>query len=358
MLKSTEVEVIINSKTMKYYESKGYNINSLKRKDDHYRFTVPKGTKLLVKVEDLPESSNIYVDIECDYCGKIFPRIYNDYNNKSKKSIIKKDCCEDCKGIKNKEIFNLKYGVDNPMKLEQFKIKSINSSLDKYSVEHASQLKENKQYLREFKRTDFKIVKKDFFDANFILLITEEEYENSAQYMKCICNNHPDIIQYKKYSHLKEGHICKYCAFENNSGENNYNWKGGISKLKSYLSHIIIPWKKDSMKNCNYKCILTGKRFDDIHHLYGFNSILDETLNSLNLEYKDIINEYLEDHLKQISDKFLELHYKYPLGVCLTKEIHMLFHSIYKYGRNTPQQFTEFQQRYNDGEFTSLLSAS
>jgi len=61
--------------------------------------------------------------------------------------------------------------------------------------------------------------------------------------------------------------------------------------------------------------------------------------------------------LKKVKDKCLKLHYKYGLGVCIRKDIHELFHNLYGRGNNTPEQFKEFTQRYQNGEFTELLQA-
>ena len=41
------------------------------------------------------------------------------------------------------------------------------------------------------------------------------------------------------------------------------------------------------MRACGYKCALTGKRFDDIHHLYGLNLIMNETCKEDNKTCKD-----------------------------------------------------------------------
>ena len=131
-------------------------------------------------------------------------------------------------------------------------------------------------------------------------------------------------------------------------------WKGGTSPLNAYLRDFIIEWKKDSMSSCDYKCVITGEKFDDIHHLYSFNKILKEIIMELNFPIYTEIRKYTEDELKLLRLKNIEMHDKYPLGVCLSRKIHNLYHSLYG-DDNTPEQFEEFKVRYNNGEFEDVI---
>ena len=38
------------------------------------------------------------------------------------------------------------------------------------------------------------------------------------------------------------------------------------------------------MRTSGFKCVITKKRFDEIHHLYGFNLILKEFIETNKLE--------------------------------------------------------------------------
>ena len=64
----------------KYYEELGYKIP--KRKDFRGRISVPKGTKIEVRVEDLKVNSHTIVEYKCDNCGGDFPCTYQNYNKK------------------------------------------------------------------------------------------------------------------------------------------------------------------------------------------------------------------------------------------------------------------------------------
>ena len=75
---SEYVEVGLCSANIKYYENLGYEIP--RRIDNEYRLTVPRGTKIKVKVSDLPYGSNVYVDVRCDCCQNIRSITYNNYN--------------------------------------------------------------------------------------------------------------------------------------------------------------------------------------------------------------------------------------------------------------------------------------
>ena len=131
-------------------------------------------------------------------------------------------------------------------------------------------------------------------------------------------------------------------------GLSRYDIKSSSYDLITYLRGNNTLWKQDSMKNCNYKCVLTGDRFDDIHHIYGFNLIFEELVNTYNIPIYDNISLYSNDELDSILSHFLEIQSKYPLGVCLTKELHNKFHYKYGYGNNTIEQWEEFKNTINN----------
>jgi hypothetical protein len=72
-------EVWINlSSNIKHYENLGYLIP--RYKDKNGKFSVSKGTKLLVEVKDLSNGNRTKVDIECNGCGKKLKNItWRDY---------------------------------------------------------------------------------------------------------------------------------------------------------------------------------------------------------------------------------------------------------------------------------------
>ncbi len=89
------------------------------------------------------------------------------------------------------------------------------------------------------------------------------------------------------------------------------------------------------------------KKFDSIHHVYSFDNIVKDTLYETKLPLYENISSYTALELKQLIDKCLEIHYRYPLGVCLTEEIHKNFHELNGYGNNTIEQFEEFLNSFN-----------
>ena len=93
--------------------------------------------------------------------------------------------------------------------------------------------------------------------------------------------------------------------------------------------------------------MITKGRFQAIHHLYGMNLILKETLEELSMIEKEHFEDYTENELNIIVNKFYEVQSRYPLGVCLSKEIHKDFHDKYGYGNNTPEQFEKYLKENN-----------
>lgn len=152
---------------------------------------------------------------------------------------------------------------------------------------------------------------------------------------------------------------CTACtlirASINQSGEKGSNWQGGKSSLTSFLSKSIKQWKKDSIANSNYCCVLCGEghRFNDVHHLYNFYNIVTDALDMLGLNRRKSVGEYTEEELSIITDKILELHYSYPYGVALCRYHHKDFHHYYGIHNNTPEQFYEYRDRIMFGDLAS-----
>ncbi len=71
-IKETVVEVRLSGSNMSYYEGLGYN---LPRKFNKYgKITVPRGTKIIVKIQDLISNSTAKVTKICDICGRVADR--------------------------------------------------------------------------------------------------------------------------------------------------------------------------------------------------------------------------------------------------------------------------------------------
>ena len=109
------------------------------------------------------------------------------------------------------------------------------------------------------------------------------------------------------------------------------------------------------MINCNYKCCITQSKFDDIHHLYSFKKIVEETFSNVNLDVRKKVLDYTEEEFSIICKELRRLHNHYGLGVCLTKKIHRLFHKEYGYTNNTKEQFFDFKEKLYNGTFDTYL---
>lgn len=148
-----------------------------------------------------------------------------------------------------------------------------------------------------------------------------------------------------------KGNGCLRCYNKRICGEGNHRWKGGITPLQQYLRTHLAEWKKDSLKKYKYKCAITGKTNSgkmEVHHIYGFDKIFKETMETLNLPVHDEVSKYTREELELIKDTCNKFHYKYGLGVCLTKKVHDDFHATYGYGGNSQEQWREFKEKYRD----------
>ena len=144
-------------------------------------------------------------------------------------------------------------------------------------------------------------------------------------------------------------------------GENSPNYKGGISPISEYLRGlpIVKQWRRETYTRENNKCQLTGKHVhggnSDVHHLYGFNMIVLEAHELHNIQVKPQVKDYTEEELHKLEEYVASWHKDGSNAVLLSEDVHSLFHSLYKYGNNTPEQIEEFRERYMAGEFEGLI---
>lgn len=195
---------------------------------------------------------------------------------------------------------------------------------------------------------------KNEFELHGYKLLSDYFYSDEQLLVECP-NGHNYSVNYNSFN---RGTRCQKCYHVSMGGENHYAWKGGISPLSEYLRKHITEWKNESKKLSEYKCVITKDKFSVIHHLFSFSSILQETLEELNLPIHEEINKYSNEELESIRLKCLEIHYRYPFGVCLREDVHYLFHSLYGKNNNTPEQFKEFSNRYFNGEFNEIVTTS
>jgi hypothetical protein len=200
-------------------------------------------------------------------------------------------------------------------------------------------------------KLSIEFVKQEYKNRRYTLL--EDYYINSTTPMKYLCNIHGEQIG--TYNNLRSGSGCLLCGTlmvkKKNSGENCWNWKGGISGLNVYLRDTLTQWKIDSVELCDYKCVLSGSNKFQVHHIKSFNTIVNDTLNFLNYPILPTRGDYTEDQLNVISSTFIEMHYDL-MGVCLDIHLHELFHLMYGHGDNTVEQWKEFKRKYYDDQLT------
>lgn len=305
LLIDDEITVKWNPMNVRHYESLGYKLT-------HFR------DELKIRASQLPKNSCIKIRVKCDYCGKVFEKV-NEMRN-AHFEVTGKDACRKCAYKKIKESNLITYGVDNVQRIKKIHDKTAN------------QVRHKIEFIKEeFSKCGYELVSK--------------EYVNAISKLQYICPKHG--LKEISYSSLHYGERCAECRHESATGEGCYNWKGGITNISAFLRNKIFPWVADTIKEQHGKCIISGADSDVVHHIHGFSLIRDETFSSTGIDVRKSVSDYSEYELKLLSEKCLQLHYKYGLGACLTEALHKEFHEEYGYGDNTKAQFEEFCKEHS-----------
>jgi len=149
MLLTKEVEINLKGSKPKHYESLGYEIP--KKIGAKGKEVCDYSKSILVKIEDLPHSSEVIIKLQCDYCGKEIEKLYKDYYKQTlsdDSSPNKKDCCYECRYLKKKESDMIIHGVAHTTQLKSTQDKMKKSMMNKLGVEYASQSQEVKDKIK------------------------------------------------------------------------------------------------------------------------------------------------------------------------------------------------------------------
>lgn len=140
------------------------------------------------------------------------------------------------------------------------------------------------------------------------------------------------------------------------NGEKNGRWKGGILDTYLELRSETKDWFDESAKFCNYKCVITGGEFDNIHHTTAFRNIVDNVFENTGIEVRQKVCDYPEEEFSILRKELKKLHNGYGFGACVNYDVHKLFHDNYGYTKFSPYDFLDFIYRIDVGEFDKWFS--
>ena len=151
MILTKEAEVKVNGKTIKYYESLGYNIPTKKASYNVHKTTgkdyvYDLNKTFTVKIKDLQKNSEVKIEALCDYCNKeILTMTYDQYTQRTKD--VDKIACrnKECYTQKAKEVSLLRHGVDNYAKTKECRQKMESTMMRLYGVKNPLQSLEIKE---------------------------------------------------------------------------------------------------------------------------------------------------------------------------------------------------------------------
>ena len=299
LLLTEEVEVIINGRMAKYYEESNYIIP---RKINKYgKLTIPKGTKIFVKIKDLTIKSNEHIEVLCDYCKiNISTKEYNKYLKEI--NDYNMNICNECKYKRMPELIFNKYGVNNVNQLDWVKEKKKQTNLSKFGFEYPLQSIKVKNKKKETNLNKYGV--DNYTKTN----------EYKEKYRETSLNKY-GVTHYRKTQEYKESH----------SGENSPNWKGGITSknIKIRDSEEYKEWRLAVFTRDSFTCQRCGDSTGSnlrAHHIENFSSNEELRLNIDN-------------------------------GITLCNKCHdpnkiNSFHNIYGTKNNTPEQLDEYINNY------------
>jgi len=119
MIKEKELKILITRRNKKYYVDKGYECKEINK-------------EIEVSIKDINPNSKIKITAICEICNEEKVISLNKYiENKNRGGYYG---CKKCSRLKFKNTNIERFGVDNPMKVQEIKEKVVKTNMDRYGV--------------------------------------------------------------------------------------------------------------------------------------------------------------------------------------------------------------------------------
>lgn len=278
MLKSKYSCVKWNARNKKYYENLGYNFTKM-------------GDEFEVDVHHLSKGFMAVVEIQCDYCNKIYKTKFDTYSRLKNKDVVYSDCCGniECTTKKSKEVMIKKYGVSNCRNIDGVNEKIQNTNIKKYGHENPFRNKEIQNKIK---------------------------YTNMLKY-GVEHNSHSEIVNKKRSESMKSFYINN--PNKKLIGEKNPRWiKDSEYKRNIRSTNEYNIWRNKIFDKYDYTCQCCGMK-----------------------RIKNSQQEINAHHIKNLSDN-IDLAFDENNGIVLCEICHNKFHSIYGKHNNNEKQLQDF----------------
>lgn len=181
---------------------------------------------------------------------------------------------------------------------------------------------------------------------NLLTVIEMADFRSSNNEVlwKCLCDCGEDA--YVTRDKLLSDHTKSCGCLKDLRLEKHPNWQGGVSLVTKFLRRNLKEWKRKSLETTDFRCVISNERGRLIvHHANPdkpFHKIVKEAFEITEIEYQRSLDYYTKDQIEKLVMTCSELHFRYGLGIPLTKELHQEFHKIYGYIGWTNEDFERF----------------
>jgi len=243
MILDKEIEIKVNSTSIKHYKNKGYG-------------DIKIGDNLLIKIEDLTSSSSYKINVMCDVCGTKKSLRYHNYlknikntgtyccSNKCAYKVKNEKSCLEKHGNKNynntqkrKKTCLERYGVENVFQNEEIKNKIKKANINKYGDESHNRNEEIKNNKKQ-------IFLKKYGVSCYLNTIEQKEKSRIKKLRKYgNLNNHNKI---------KDTFLRKY-GVEHPSQVNEFKEKRIKNYKKTIVNNILFKYENIGMIKADFE---------------------------------------------------------------------------------------------------------